>query len=78
MLSKSQSLLIRLLRAPFSLCPLSDSYTCMCVGYTICYGRVILAPMVAIHFFTITGLRTTQGLSQTLTQPQDLENLTRY
>lgn len=78
MLSKSQSLLVRLLRAPFSRCPLSDSYTCTCVGYTICYGRVVLAPMVVIHFFTITGLQTTQGLSQTLTQPQGLENLTHY
>lgn len=31
--------------------------------------------MVAIHFFITAGLRTTQGLSQMLTQPQSLQDL---
>lgn len=61
--------------ALFVLCPLSDSYMYMCVGYIISYGWVVLALMVVIHFFTITGLQTTQGLCQTLTQPQGLEDL---
>ena len=78
MLTKSQSLLVRLLGAPFGPCPLSDSYMCMCVGYTICYGRVDPAPIVVIHFFIITGLQTTQELFQTLTQPQGLEDLAHY
>lgn len=74
MLSKSKSFLIRPFMALFVLCPLSDSYMYTCVGYIISYGWVVLAVMV-IHFFITTGLQTTQGLCQMLTQPQGLEDL---